>query len=159
MRQIADIEWQAVLLGTGNSELEAAARRLEADFPQQVRAVMRYDGKLSRQIYGGADMLLMPSRYEPCGLAQMIAMRYGAVPVARVTGGLSDTIEQDVTGFLFKEASPTAMAETLRYALTKYKKNDIWQGFQKAGMGKDFSWSVSARQYDKLYLSLSSRKS
>ena len=104
-------------------------------------------------------MLLMPSRYEPCGLAQMIAMRYGTVPVARVTGGLGDTIEQGVTGFLFKEASPNAMAETLRGAVQKYKLHDAWQGFQKAGMKKDFSWSGSARQYGKLYLSLSSRQS
>ena len=158
LRQIADLEWQVVLLGSGNPDLEAAALRLQDDFPERVCAVIKYDSKLSRQIYAGADMLLMPSRYEPCGLAQMIAMRYGCVPVARVTGGLGDTIDQGVTGFLFKEASPYAMAETLRCALQKYKTNDVWQSFQKAGMNKDFSWNVSARQYDELYLSLSSRK-
>ena len=158
LRQIADIEWQAVLLGSGNPDLEDAARRLESDFPNRVRAVLRFDGKLARQIYGGADMLMMPSRYEPCGLAQMIAMRYGTVPVARVTGGLSDTIDQEVTGFLFKDASPTAMAEALRLAMLKFKSKDVWQGFQKAGMSKDFSWNLSAHQYDDLYLSLSSRK-
>ena len=159
LRKIADLDWQTILLGSGNPEIEAAARRLEGEFPERIRAVIKYDAKLAHQIYGGADMLLMPSRYEPCGLAQMIAMRYGTVPVARVTGGLGDTIEQGVTGFLFKEASPNAMAETLRGAVQKYKLHDAWQGFQKAGMKKDFSWSGSARQYGKLYLSLSSRQS
>ena len=159
LRQIQDLNWQAILLGSGNPEIEATARRLESDFPHRVCAVIRYDGKLARQIYGGADMLLMPSRYEPCGLAQMIAMRYGALPIARATGGLRDTIIEGVTGFLFEDPSPTAMAKTLKSALKTYQQPETWKKYQLAGMKNDFSWKASAYQYADLYKSLSSRKS
>jgi starch synthase len=154
LRLISKMDWQAILLGSGNPEIESTARRLESDFPQRVCAVIRYDGKLSRQIYGGADMLLMPSRYEPCGLAQMIAMRYGAVPVARATGGLRDTIAEGYSGFLFTDASPGVMAGALRRAIKTFKHHDTWKAMQRAGMGGDFSWQVSARQYAELYQSL-----
>lgn len=157
LRLISKLNWQAILLGSGNPDIESTARRLENDFPNRVCAVIRYDGKLSRQIYGGADMLLMPSRYEPCGLAQMIAMRYGSVPVARATGGLRDTIAESVTGFLFTDASPSVMAGALRRAINTYKKPLLWQKIQQAGMKNDFTWQASARQYLELYLALVSR--
>ena len=157
LRLIPKLGWQAILLGTGNPEIEATARRLESDFPHRVSAVIRYDGKLSRQIYGGADLLLMPSRYEPCGLAQMIAMRYGAVPVARATGGLRDTIAEGYSGFLFTDASPAVMAGALRRAIKTFQKPEKWQAIQRAGMGENFSWQVSARQYADLYQSLLKR--
>ena len=158
LRLISKLGWQAILLGSGNSEIEGSARRLESDFPHRVCAIIRYDGKLSRQIYGGADMLLMPSRYEPCGLAQLIAMRYGAVPVARATGGLRDTIAEGVSGFLFTDGSPDVMAATLRRAIKTYKNKEIWQKIQRAGMSGDYSWEASARQYLNLYLTLVQRK-
>lgn len=158
LRLISKMDWQAILLGSGNPEIEATARRLESDFPHRVCAVIRYDGKLSRQIYGGADMLLMPSRYEPCGLAQMIAMRYGAVPVARATGGLRDTIAEGYSGFLFTDASPGVMAGALRRAIKVFKKAEPWKALQRAGMGGDYSWQVSARQYADLYQSLMTRQ-
>jgi len=158
LRMISKLSWQAILLGSGNSEIEANVRRLETDFPHRVSAIIRYDAKVSRQIYGGADMLLMPSRYEPCGLAQMIAMRYGAVPVARATGGLRDTIAEGVTGFLFTDTSPSVMAATIRRALKNYKKPETWRNIQRAGMKSNFSWDVSARQYADLYHSLALRK-
>ncbi len=154
LRLIPKLNWQAILLGSGNSEIEATARRLESDFPHRVCTIIRYDGKLSRQIYGGADMLLMPSRYEPCGLAQMIAMRYGAVPVARATGGLRDTIAEGYSGFLFTDASPAVMAGALRRALKAFGLHRTWQEMQKAGMSGDYSWFVSARQYADLYKTL-----
>lgn len=157
LRLIPNLEWQAILLGTGNPEIEATARRLESDFPHRVSAVIRYDGKLSRQIYSGADMLLMPSRYEPCGLAQMIAMRYGAVPVARATGGLRDTIAEGYSGFLFTDASPAVMAGALRRAIKTFQQPEKWQAIQRAGMGENFSWQVSARQYADLYQTLLKR--
>jgi starch synthase len=154
LKMLTDQSWQAILLGTGNPELEAAARRLESDFPQRVCAVLRYDAKLSRQIYGGADMLLMPSRYEPCGLAQMISMRYGNVPVARATGGLRDTIADSRTGFLFTDSSAAVMAATLRRALAAFGNREGWQAIQKAAMAENFSWEQSALQYAALYYSL-----
>jgi starch synthase len=157
LRLIPKLGWQVILLGTGNPEIESNARRLESDFPKRARAVLRYDAKLSRQLYGGADMLLMPSLYEPCGLAQLIAMRYGTVPVARATGGLRDTISDKISGYLFTVASPVVMAGALRRAIKTFEKRDAWQAIQKAGMAGDFSWQVSARQYADLYQALLQR--
>ena len=99
-------------------------------------------------------MLLMPSRYEPCGLAQMIAMRYGCVPVVHATGGLKDTVEEGKTGFLFQTAQATAMLETLRRAFAAYTCPEKWERFQRNGMTEDFSWSRSAARYAELYRSL-----
>ncbi len=158
LRIISKLEWQAILLGSGNQDIELSARRLESDFPGRVCAAIRFDSKLSRQIYAGADMLMMPSRYEPCGLAQMIGMRYGAVPVARATGGLRDTIAEGVTGFLFTGASPRLMAGALRRAIKTYKKRETWQNIQMAGLRANFAWQVSARQYADLYYSILSRQ-
>lgn len=157
LRQISDMGWQAILLGSGNPDIEATARQLEADFPNRVAAVIRYDSKLSRQIYGGSDMFLMPSRYEPCGLAQMISMRYGTVPVARATGGLKDTIDEGITGFLFTEAVPSAMADALRRAISVYQVSRSWKKIQRAGMARDFSWRLSAHKYVDIYKDLLSR--
>ena len=157
LRLIPKLGWQAILLGSGNPEIESNARRLEGDFPERIRAVIRFDARLSRQIYGGADMLLMPSLYEPCGLAQLIAMRYGAVPVARATGGLRDTISDKISGYLFTVASPVVMVGALRRALKTFEKPAAWQAIQKAGMAGDFSWPVSARQYADLYQALLQR--
>lgn len=149
-----DLPWQAVILGTGVHFVEEAARRLEADLPDRVCAIIRYDGKLSRQIYAGADLLLMPSRYEPCGLAQMIAMRYGCLPLVRATGGLRDTVQDGQTGFVFAGHSPEAMSESLRRAIQAFGGAPAWRQMQQAGMAQDFSWDKSAREYLKLYQSL-----
>jgi len=154
LRLLSDEPWQAILLGTGNAELEIAVRHLEIDFPQRVAAVLRYDSKLAHQIPGGADMFLMPSRYEPCGLAQIIAMRYGCIPVAHATGGLRDTIADHRTGFLFTEESAPMMAAALRGALAVYHDRKIWQTMQKAAMSENFSWEQSALKYAALYNSL-----
>jgi starch synthase len=153
-RQIVDLPWQMVILGKGDASLEDGARRLEADFPGRVRAVIDYDAPLGRLIYGGADVFLMPSRYEPCGLAQMVAMRYGCVPVVRATGGLKDTVEEGRTGFLFEEATPEALVEALRRALATYPEQAKWQKLQRNCMKQDFSWTKSAQQYRTVYQSL-----
>jgi len=157
LRKIRDEPWQAVILGTGDRKLELAARRLQAQMPERVRAEIRFDGQLARQVYGGADIFLMPSRYEPCGLSQMIAMRYGCVPVVHATGGLKDTVKPDETGFLFEKATPAALAKAIRQALTVYPDRDRWQALQRNGMAQDFSWTRSAKQYVALYQSLLSK--
>jgi starch synthase len=160
LSQSIDGNWQAILLGTGDPKLEEACRRLEKDNPDRIRAAIRFDVSLSRRMYAGADILLMPSRYEPSGLAQMMAMRYGCVPLARATGGLQDTIidatssEDDGTGFLFKPATSAAFAETLQRALQVFRDTERWTAIQKRGMLKDFSWENSAIQYVKLYRGL-----
>jgi len=154
LRQMEDLDWQFVILGTGDPVLEAEARSLQAYYPDRVRTVLRYDAELSRRIYAGADMFLMPSRYEPCGLAQMIAMRYGCVPVVHATGGLKDTVQEDKTGFLFPEANPASMLEALRRAFGIHGDQGKWLQLQRNGMEEDFSWARPARQYAMLYRSL-----
>jgi starch synthase len=154
---LTDLPWQAVILGSGSPGLEQAVLELAAQAPQRVRAVIRYDEGLSHRIYAGADALLIPSRYEPCGLTQMIAMRYGCLPIARATGGLRDTIcdaaHPEATGFLFEQTSAVNLAEAIRRALRVYADPAAWQDFQRRGMAQDFSWENSARQYLQLYLS------
>jgi starch synthase len=151
--------WQMVILGTGDPQIEAQTRRLEIDFPGRVRVITRFDARLSRLIYGGADLMMIPSRYEPCGLTQMIAMRYGCVPLARATGGLRDTIfdynhSQGSTGFLFEEASPESLLSALARALKVHKDRNAWKALQLRGMALDFSWDRSAFDYLNLYRSL-----
>ena len=163
LRQMIDRDWQAILLGSGSPELEEACRELEHDYPDRIRAAIRFDARLSRRMYAGGDILLMPSRYEPCGLAQMMAMRYGCVPLARATGGLQDTIvdaDRDPThgtGFLFKPATGAACAEALERALAVYADQARWEGIQQRGMAQDFSWEKSALKYARLYRELVGR--
>jgi starch synthase len=157
LRKTVNESWQAILLGTGEPKFEEASRRLEKDYPNRVRAVIRFDEALSRRMYAGGDILLMPSRYEPCGLAQMMAMRYGCVPLAHATGGLQETIvdiadsEENGTGFLFKPASSAALAATLERALEVFPDEERWSAMQRRGMRQDFSWENSAGQYYELY--------
>ena len=146
--------WQAVILGTGDHGLETRAKRLQSRMPDRVKVEIRYDAKLARQIYAGADMFLMPSRYEPCGLSQMIAMRYGCVPIVRSTGGLKDTVISGETGFTFEKETPRAFRAAIRQAITAYSDHENWQKLQRNGMAKDFSWANSAKQYAALYNSL-----
>lgn len=156
LRQAAGAPWQMILLGSGDPALESAAKQFEAEFPRRARVVIRYDAKLSRRMYGGADMLLMPSRYEPCGLAQMIGMRYGCLPVARATGGLRDTVKdkpspENSTGFLFEKATANEMAQALRRAIVAYANRDEWEKRQLCAMQQDFSWARSAQAYVHIY--------
>jgi len=158
LTEIIEKNWQAILLGTGNPELESACSEMEEDYPNRVRAVIRFDASLARRMYAGGDVLLMPSRYEPCGLAQMMGMRYGCVPLARATGGLKDTIIDVVkspkkgTGFLFGPVKASAFAKSVKSALTIYKDQEQWKQMQIRGMSQDFSWKKSALNYIELYL-------
>ena len=163
LHKIAELPWRIVFLATGDPELEAALRRLEVEFPDRVRALLRFDDALSRRIYAGADMLLIPSRYEPCGLTQMIAMRYGCVPVARSTGGLRDTIHDFATsakssGFLFEKPESGELATALRRAIDLHQKQEGWISLQERGMAQDFSWERSTKQYLKLYEQISRQR-
>ena len=146
---------QFVLLGTGDAALERDFAHLELAHPGRASVRLRFDGRYARRIYAGADALLIPSRYEPCGLTQMIAMRYGAVPVARRTGGLADTIrdagEPGATGILFDEFNPGALGHALERTLQVYADAVQWSRIQQRGMRIDFSWKRSARQYVELY--------
>ena len=154
LKMLEKQNWQFVVLGAGDAKLEAAAKKLQEEMPDRVRVETRYDAKLARQIYGGADIFLMPSRYEPCGISQMIAMRYGCVPLVRAVGGLHDTVTDSETGFVFVDAKVKSFNDAVRRALNLYPDHAHWLRFQKAGMALDFSWHNSAKKYFELYKKL-----
>ncbi len=139
-----------VVLGSGDLPYESMFRALAQAYPQKVGLRVGYDTGLSHRIEAGADMFLMPSRYEPCGLNQIYSLKYGTVPVVRATGGLDDTIE-DSTGFKFRDYSGDALLETVRLALRAYQDLNQWVQRMRRGMAKDFSWTASAGEYVELY--------
>jgi len=151
LRKLGERPWQAVILGTGDPKLEESARKLAKDFPERVHFEARYDAKLARLIYAGSDIFLMPSRYEPCGLSQMISMRYGSVPVVRAVGGLHDTVTDSETGFVFIEPKVKDFVTAIKRAIDVYRDKEAWQGIQRNGMAQDFSWTKSALKYFELY--------
>jgi starch synthase len=148
---------QLAVLGTGDRKYEEMFRALAADFPGRVGVKIGYDNKIAHLIEAGADIFVMPSRYEPCGLNQIYSLRYGTVPVVRATGGLDDTIENfDLqlgtgTGFKFQEYTGTALLDAILQALHQYSNDGIWKRIQLNGMAKDFSWNKSAAEYARLY--------
>ena len=139
-----------VVLGSGDLPYESMFRTLAQAYPQKVGVKVGYDTALSHRIEAGADMFLMPSRYEPCGLNQIYSLKYATVPVVRATGGLDDTID-DSTGFKFRGYSGDALLETVRLALKAYQDLNQWVQRMRRGMEKDFSWSASAGEYVGLY--------
>jgi starch synthase len=149
-----DASW--VMLGNGEAQYEQLWRDLAARNPQTVSATIGFDEELAHFIEAGADMFLMPSRFEPCGLNQMYSLRYGTVPIVRATGGLEDTI-QDVdagpggNGFKFVEYTPSALVAAVRRALEAFRNRTVWKQIQVAGMRQDHSWDASAREYVKVY--------
>ena len=154
---------QFALLGTGDAAIEQAFVNLAERHPGRIAVTIGYAEDLSHRMEAGADMFLMPSRYEPCGLNQMYSQRYGTPPIAHATGGLADTIVNatpahlatgDATGFLFREMTHPACAETVRRAVKLYRDTPVWRQLQTAGMQRDFSWQKSAAAYLKLYRSL-----
>lgn len=155
--ELPRLEATFVLLGSGEGRYETLWRELAARYPDRIGAKIGFDERLAHVVEGGADIFLMPSRFEPCGLNQMYSQRYGTVPVVRAVGGLFDTVrdfdpDRGVgTGFVFTEYSPEALLGTLRRALDIYKERDVWRRIQMAGMRQDFSWDASARQYVTLY--------
>ena len=148
---------QFVLLGSGDAGLEAAFVEAARQHPGQVAAHIGYDADLARRFYAGADCLLMPSRYEPCGLSQLIALRYGAVPLVRRTGGLTDTVTEfdparrTGTGFAFDAFAVEALLDAVRRATSAYRQPALWKALVRNGMAEDFSWEASAREYVTLY--------
>ncbi|MBN1590690.1 MAG: glycogen synthase GlgA [Pirellulales bacterium] len=153
-----DVQW--VVLGTGDAEYHKKLEDLVERYPQKVAVRLEFSGPLAHQIEAGADMFLMPSRYEPCGLNQMYSLAYGTVPVVRATGGLADTIVDareetlvagTANGFSFGEYSNLALAETLDRACQAYQDKEVWNQLVTTGMRQDWSWNRSARQYLALY--------
>ena len=159
VHEMVSLGAQFVLLGTGDDWYQQLFQRLANDLPSRIGINLTFNEAIARRIYAGSDMFLMPSRYEPCGLGQLISMRYGTVPVVRRTGGLADTVQEydpvtgEGTGFSFDDASSSALILAIRRALEIYSDRDSWRKLVLNGMGKDFSWVHSAREYVKLYRS------
>jgi starch synthase len=142
---------QLALLGKGEPALEHALLGIAARHPGRVAVRVAFDEDLAHAVEAGADLFLMPSRFEPCGLNQMYSQRYGTPPVARATGGLADTVIDGVTGFLFLRPDKEALLAAVRRGLAAYADPVRWTGIQRAGMEREFSWSAAARRYAALY--------
>ncbi len=159
-RLAESLEAQWVLLGTGEPHYEQMMLRLAAEHPERVAVRVGFSNELAHRIEAGADMFLMPSRYEPCGLNQMYSLKYGAVPIVRETGGLADTItnateytlgDRTANGFSFADASAYALSMVIDRAVRAYRQPKLWRQIVETGMNQDWSWDRSARQYVELY--------
>jgi starch synthase len=148
--EIAAEDIYIAALGSGDAEYEAFFQQMAADHPGRIALRMGYDDGLAHRIEAGADLFLMPSRYEPCGLNQIYSLRYGTVPVVRATGGLDDTIDES-TGFKFTEYSGQALLGAVLEAAEAFSNPALWRERMRRGMQKDFSWKASAAGYSALY--------
>ncbi len=149
-----------VVLGSGEAQYEAFFEKLQKRLPAQVKFFRGYDYPLSHLIEAGADMFLMPSLYEPCGLNQIYSLKYGTVPIVRKTGGLADTVtlydwkSQTGDGFVFEHFTPEGLTWATEYALTTFEHKTAWRKIMQNGMKKDFSWEKQIKEYEKLYAQL-----
>ena len=164
--QLMAMDLQLVILGTGEPELEANFKMLQARYPHRMGLRIGFDEGLAHRIEGGADVFVMPSRYEPCGLSQLYSLRYGTVPVVRNTGGLADTVVPltawarqagRATGFHIEEDTADALLAVLSRAMAVYQNRSMWDQLVEAGMATDVSWARSANVYDQLFVSLVGR--
>ena len=144
-----------LILGNGEAYFENLLRELAAKYPQKMRVKVGYDNVLAHKIEAGADMFLMPSRYEPCGLNQIYSLKYGTIPVVRATGGLDDTIEEQHegkgNGFKFHGYDPRDFLDAIRRALAVRRVPEQWLDMMQRGMKQDFSWERPAQEYVKVY--------
>ncbi|MDD1607872.1 MAG: glycogen synthase GlgA [Methylococcaceae bacterium] len=160
---MVDLPMQLVLLGNGDKDFEQRLQNLAHLYPDKIVIIIDYDESLAHLIEAGADVFLMPSRFEPCGLNQMYSQRYGTIPVVRKTGGLADTVvdtlpetlnNNSATGIVFKEANAGALLEAIKRTMLLYHNHDTWRQLQTNAMHRDFSWRSSAEQYIALYHSI-----
>jgi starch synthase len=148
---------QIVILGTGDQRYHERLNNVRARFPKQIAAFLTFNAQTAQKIYAGSDMFLMPSRFEPCGLGQMIALRYGSIPIVRETGGLADTVRNfdpttgEGNGFSFQPYDSMALYAAIIRALENYHYRNTWQQLMLRAMSADHSWETSARRYVELY--------
>lgn len=163
--RILAMDTRLVILGTGAREYHEALTKLAERYPGNLCVMLRFDNDLARLVYAGSDAFIMPSRYEPCGLGQMIAMRYGTVPIVHATGGLADTVRdlddhpKDGNGFTFNEYSSEALVEAAARAVSSFRKKGKarWKGAMQRGMTADYSWDNAAGKYIALYERIGNR--
>jgi starch synthase len=161
--ELMKLDLQLVILGTGEEKYQARLRELGTRYPGKVSVNIAFDNQLAHLITAGADIYLMPSKYEPCGLNQLYALKYGTIPIVRETGGLADTVvnysaettKQDTaTGFSFRNYSSRELLDMIKLALQVYQDKKRWLTLMKSGMKQDWSWSRSAQEYQTLYQKL-----
>jgi len=157
LEDVLKLDLQFVLLGTGAEEYHRLFEKSEISHPDKLKAFLTFDNSLAHLIEAGADIFLMPSRYEPCGLNQMYSLKYGTVPIVRKTGGLADTITSfdqstgEGDGFVFDEYDSEVLYNAIKNAVTLFGKKRIWYKIVKQGMSRDYSWDKSAKKYIDLY--------
>ena len=163
INDLLNLKVQFVLLGTGENKYHILFEKMAKMHPKNASINLKFDTQLAEKIYVSSDMLLIPSRYEPCGLSQMIAFRYGTIPVVRQTGGLKDSVREydlktkDGTGFTFSGFKPEDFLTAIKKGLNLYKNRDAWLELIKRAMALDFSWSASAKEYMRLYERIASK--
>ncbi len=157
IHELINLDLQFVVLGTGEQRYEELLMKTSREYPKRFRAIIDFDEGLAQRIYAGSDMLLMPSRFEPCGLTQMIAMRYASIPIVRATGGLRDTVcdydrtDEKPNGFVFERYNGFAMIEAVKRAVRVYQKPETWQSLVRRSVKSVRSWEDSAKEYEKIY--------
>ncbi|QGM80860.1 glycogen synthase GlgA [Otariodibacter oris] len=151
---------QLIVLGSGSPDLEQALRNAQEKYPNQIGVKIGYDEALSHQIIAGGDVILVPSRFEPCGLTQLYGLKYGTLPLVRKTGGLADTVNNSnkesienrtATGFVFKEPNPEDFLDAILKAIKLWKKQKLWSSIRQNALAQDFGWAKIAKQYQELY--------
>jgi starch synthase len=161
--KLMTLDLQLVILGTGDPALEDSFKALQARYPDKIGLRIGFDEALAHRIEGGADMLVMPSRYEPCGLSQLYSLRYGTIPIVSKTGGLADTVVafnprnpniDRATGFHIKKHTAESLLAAVNEALPAFQGIDIWSRLVENAMTVDVSWSRSAKAYDRLFRSV-----
>lgn len=163
LREILQEDLQVIMLGTGDFEYEEFFRQAARVYPEKLKVHTEFNEGLAHKLYAAADLFLMPSLFEPCGLGQLIAMKYGAIPIVRETGGLNDTVKawneftNQGNGFSFRDFNAHDMLYTIQRALRFYQDQKAWGQIVKQAMGKDYSWAQSAFSYNQLYAELVSR--
>ncbi|MGM0471427.1 MAG: glycogen synthase, partial [Bacillota bacterium] len=151
---------QLVILGTGEKRFEDRFSELAAQYPTKIATYIKYDTDLAQKIYAGSDFFLMPSQYEPCGISQLISLRYGTIPIVRETGGLKDTIEpynfhtDQGTGFTFSNYDAAELLTAIQRGIEVYHQPQKWKQLVRRAMECDFSWRSSAQEYIELYQKL-----
>lgn len=161
--EIVKLGGQLIILGSGSAQLEQGIEALSQQYPENIAVKIGYDEALSHLIIAGGDVILVPSRFEPCGLTQLYGLKYGTLPLVRATGGLADTVVNSTsenikarlaTGFVFKEANADSLRQCIHNAFALWKKQRLWFSVRTVAMEQDFSWRVAALGYKKLYDSL-----
>ncbi|MCX7926843.1 MAG: glycogen synthase GlgA [Candidatus Omnitrophica bacterium] len=148
--EICHLDIQMVILGTGDLKYHQIMEQMAKKYPKVISLHLKFDDTLAHKIYAGSDMFLMPSKYEPCGLGQMISFRYGSVPIVFKTGGLADTVN-DKNGYIFDVYSKERLLQTLKKAVKDFKLKKKWNQLIQQGMKENFSWATSAKKYQKIY--------